>query len=456
MKRKIFALACALSAILATNGLADDLRQPLSVRPITFNYDYYLQDEAPAAAPAAAPSVQEAITETPAAPTYNAAPMVSAGCATGCATPACNAGCGPVACDSGCGGGCSSCCDSGCGLDLGGDWCCLGDAWTISDKLLCDCSPWSVGGWFQTGYHTENTGLFNSRPDDFQLHQAWMYAERAITAECGVDWGFRADFMYGTDSQDTQAFGNEPNAAGDLGWDNEWDNGNDYGFALPQLYAEFGNTDFSVKVGHFYTIIGWEVVTAPDNFFYSHAITMYNSEPFTHTGILATKSVGDNATVWAGWTLGWDTGFDQFGDGSNFLGGVSYAFSDSVTGIYATTIGDFGARGSDGYMHSFILDVAVTDNLQYIFQNDVLRVDSTGEDIFDINQYFIYSINDCLAVGQRIEWWKLDGTSFYEATTGVNIRPHANVILRPEIRTDWVPALDVSQTGFGIDAIFTF
>ena len=57
-----------------------------------------------------------------------------------------------------------------------------------------------------------------------------------------------------------------------------------YAWALPQAYAELADCDVSVKLGHFYTPVGYEVVTSPDNFFYSHAFTMYNSEPFTHTG----------------------------------------------------------------------------------------------------------------------------------------------------------------------------
>ena len=77
------------------------------------------------------------------------------------------------------------------------------------------------------------------------------------------------------------------------GWDADpaWDRNGGYGWAIPQLYAEVGYGDFSVKMGHFYTLVGYEVVTAPDNFFYSHALTMFNSEPFTHTGVLATFGV---------------------------------------------------------------------------------------------------------------------------------------------------------------------
>ena len=47
--------------------------------------------------------------------------------------------------------------------------------------------------------------------------------------------------------------------------------------ALPQAYLEayvpVGN-GLNLKVGHFYTPIGYETVPAPDNFFYTHAYTM--------------------------------------------------------------------------------------------------------------------------------------------------------------------------------------
>jgi hypothetical protein len=229
------------------------------------------------------------------------------------------------------------------------------------------------------------------------------------------------------------------------------------------LYAEVGRGDFSVKVGHFYTLVGYEVVTAPDNFFYSHAFTMYNSEPFTHTGAIATYAVSDNLEVYGGWTLGWDTGFDQFGNGSNFLGGFSATLTDDVTLTYITTIGDFGWRGEDGYMQSVVVDTTLTENLNYVFQSDFLRVDSTGEDNVGINQYLFYTVNDCLALGSRVEWWKTDpltaglgSQSVYGATFGANIRPHANFVVRPEIRQQWSPAQDFDDTIFGIDVIATY
>lgn len=352
------------------------------------------------------------------------------------------------------------CCDLGCGDGCGLGSCdtCMfndGNPWTLQDALLSECSPISIGGWVQAGYHSGDTGLFNSNPDRVNLHQTWLYAEKVADGSCGVDWGFRADLMYGTDADDTQAFGNNP---GEWDFANGWDRGGGYGWAMPQLYGEIASGDLSVKVGHFYTLLGYEVVTAPDNFFYSHAMTMYNSEAFTHTGALATYGVSDNLEVYAGWTLGWDTGFDQNNQGNSFLGGFSYSVTDNLAAIYIVTAGNFGALGRDAYSHSIVLDWAISDKLNYVFQSDLLRVGSTQSETIGVNQYLFYNINDCLALGGRVEWWKSDGVDNEVYTYGLNIKPHANLTIRPEVRhQNNTPSIGVNDdTVFGIDAILTF
>jgi hypothetical protein len=354
-------------------------------------------------------------------------------------------------------GGCLSDCD-------------LGDPWT----LFGEHGAWSAGGWLSTGYHSAALPIFNDRPDEFNLHQAWLWAEKSVDGSNGLDIGGRIDYLYGIDAQNTQAFGKD-----DGHWDNDWDNG-EYGHAIPQLYGEAAYGDMSVKVGHFYTIIGWEVVQATGNFFYSHAYTFNNSEPFTHTGALATYNASDDLTVWGGYSLGWDSGFKDNGDA--FLGGFSLGLTDRLTLIYATTIGTFaddlgggntGVR-ENGYMHSIVADVALTDSLQYVFQSDLLDTDIgvggvsvPGRETFGINQYLIKTINDCWGVGARFEWWNAEAlgagdSDVYALTLGINHRPHANVMIRPEIRWDWDDDQFVGledgdeQTTFGVDTIFTF
>jgi hypothetical protein len=359
------------------------------------------------------------------------------------------------------GSNCDPTCDNGCDSTSTECDCYLFPGeFGLSKLLFCEDSPYSVGGWVQMGYHSRSDGTFNTNPNRVNVHQTWLYAERVADGSEGLDWGFRVDFMYGTDADDTQAFGNNPGR-----WDfqNGWDRGGGYGFALPQLYGEVAMGDLSVKAGHFYTLLGYEVVTAPDNFFYSHAMTMYNSEAFTHTGVLGTYTVNEDVTLYGGWTLGWDTGFDQFDGGSNFLGGASVGLTDDLTVTYILTAGNLGWIG-EGYTHSIVADYAVTEKLNYVFQSDLVRVKNAGVgfNTIGINQYLLYHFNDCFGVGGRGEWWKADGQSVYAITGGVNYKPHRNFIVRPEVKYQWGDAnnaggIPVREGAiFGIDAIVTF
>lgn len=374
------------------------------------------------------------------------------GCADGLFGGACNRLTDRL-CGEGCGAGGCGLLGGGCGA---GSWLensCIGGLFGEHDNGI------TLGGWTQYGYHNRD-GLirFNTHPDRVNLHQGYLYLEKVADGSECPDWGFRFDAVYGVDGADTQAFGNNPGR-----WD--YQNGFDHGqfaWALPQAYVEYASGQWNVKAGHFYTLVGYEVVTAPDNFFYSHAFTMFNSEPFTHTGVIASYEASDDLTLYGGWTLGWDTGFDQFGNGNNFLGGASVSVSDDATLTYITTIGDFGARGQ-GYSHSIVLDVSLTDDLNYVFQSDLVDTNGTfnlfGTNFDDqqigINQYMLYTINDQWAAGVRYEWWAVDGTSVNDVTIGLNFKPMDNVVVRPEFRHDWCPAADYSRSFFGVDAILT-
>ncbi len=390
--------------------------------------------------------------------------------ACGCDGP-CDGGCamgGSCGCDNGCAGGL---CDHGC---LCGD-CDLGDPFT----LFGTCGNFKMGGWVQLGYTDKALPLFNTYNDHLQLQQAWLYAEKTLDTSSGFDIGGRIDYIYGTDGPNTQAFGTTPR-----GWDNHWDHGGQYGSAIPQLYVEAGYGDLSIKAGHFYTIIGYEVVGAPDNFFYSHAYTFNNSEPFTHTGALATYHASEDVTLWGGYVLGWDSGFDDNGDA--WLGGLSLGLTDDLTLTYASVAGRFSEAWSlgveQGYMQSIVADFAVTDKLNYVFQTDYLDTENatgaTARDTVGINQYLLKTVSDCLSYGARFEWYRNKGiytnpgvaSNIYDLTLGLNYKPHANVVIRPEIRWDWVENTtaiaaagnsvlennDNRQTTFGIDTIFLY
>ena len=325
-------------------------------------------------------------------------------------------------------------------------------------------SPWddvTYGGWLQAGAHSYNTGMFNNKNDDsVNLHQAWLFIDKEASGENGVGWGFHMDFVSGVDGPDTQAFFGEDDA-----WDNSWDEGDFYGHAIPQLYGQVAVGDASVKFGHFYTIMGYEVVQAPDNFFFSHAFTMFNSEPFTHTGVLGEYALGD-VTLYGGWTRGWDSGFGtSVPDGNNFLGGISVGLGDVGAVIYTTTAGRLGAGGlSTGYSHSIVVDLNVTDRLNYVFQSDYVDNPAANES-HGVNNYLLFALNEKVSIGARVEWWNTNvgpvASDIFSVTSGVKIQAADRIIVRPEIRWDQdddsaiIPSGE-DGVGVGMDVILTF
>jgi hypothetical protein len=76
-----------------------------------------------------------------------------------------------------------------------------------------------------------------------------------------------------------------------------------YGIALPQAYLEAYvpmGRGLNIKVGHFYTPLGYETVPAPDNFFYTRGYILNSGEPFTHTGFLGSHTINRNWQIQGG------------------------------------------------------------------------------------------------------------------------------------------------------------
>ncbi len=377
------------------------------------------------------------------------------------------------------GDSCGSCGNDSCGgcglnLNLGSRLgCCdLGEPWSAWDQIACD-SCIDVGMWTQLGYHDEGNGLYNDNPDGLKLQQQYLYVEKkAHGGSCCWDWGFRVDVMYGTDGNQMQSFGNDPG---------EWDfmHGYDHGiyaWALPQFYAELAYNNLNLIMGHFYSPAGYERATAPDNFFYSHSMGHTLTSPRTYTGVMATFQYTDCIELIGGYSSGWDVGFNQFAGGNNFFGGFAIDVSESLTFTYIVSGGDFGERSRDdekSYEHNIVIDLDICNDWNYVLESTALRIEEQGEDNVSIANYLFYNYSDCLAFGVRAEWWKgdavtnytyggriptiVDGThSYYEAAFGVNYRPIANLVIRPEIRQDWSPSNNYDESIFAVDFIATY
>lgn len=349
----------------------------------------------------------------------------------------------------------------------------LGEPWTLS-SLFGDEPCATLGGWFQGGYHNRKDGTFNTYPHHFQLQQGWLYLDRPADGSNGLGFGGRVDLVYGTDAGNTQSFGNTP---GVFDYSDAFNRGDEilqssYGWAIPQLFAEAAYGDWKVRAGHYFTFHGYEVVPATGNFFYSHSFTMNYSEAFTHTGVHSTYTGIENVELYVGWCLGWDTGFDQFDGGNAFHGGFKVSPVEDIAFVYVTSVGNLGWVGQ-GYAHSVVIDFTLTEKLHYITQSDFIHTsdsDVIGKDYDTIgwNNFLIYWASDRVGLGGRAEWWKAQGVSYYQLTAGMNFKPMANMVIRPEIRYQWSPAAEgpaavnpmaIPSLGdgiFGVDAILTF
>ena len=358
-----------------------------------------------------------------------------------------------------------------------------------------------IGAWINVGVSTNfnnSPGNFNGpvtfgdRTGELQLNQTYFYIQREVAGE-GDDWdvGFRGDFMFGTDALFTQAYG-APNGHWDL---NLW-NERFLGTAIPQayleVYAPFGN-GITAKIGHFYTIIGYEVVTAPDNFFYSHAYTMQYGEPFTHTGVLFSYNINDEFSFTGGGVTGsqfggWDGAFDTNMDTWAFLGGLTYKNTDWGTTLAATgTAGDASNSNPNNVsMYSLVAQQDITEDLHFVMQHDhgfadQAAIDASGKaqnaTWYGINSYLFYDMTETLGIGIRGEWFRDDEgirvfspgrtlglidpvymangqptglnkpASYYEVTLGLNWKPLQWVMVRPNIRYDWSDSANAFNNG---------
>ena len=346
------------------------------------------------------------------------------------------------------------------------------------------CLPdWlNLGGWIAGGWTVNGDGNFsgngnapygyNNVSDGVVLNQLWFYGEKELDEETeGFDWGFRVDYLFGTDGPDNQAFG-------DQSWDFGWNSGRDYGSAIPQLYGDLKYADWSVRLGYFFTPLGYENVPQPLNFFYSHSFTFYYSEPNTHSGFLASYTINDCVTAHGGWTAGMDGSFENTLNASTFLGGLDFQLADDTSLSWMLLAGDWGdgsgrepgnplATNGDIYLNHIILEHRFSERLEYAFHHD-LGINSNlpggaNDRWYAIVNYLYYQISDAWQAGTRAEWFRDDngvriGESgdYYEISLGLNWNGCEKLLVRNELRWDWARGAGLPFDDGTKDEFFTY
>lgn len=350
-------------------------------------------------------------------------------------------------------------------------------SWTGLQKYGVNLGGWATGG---INYNTHAPGdrsngpvSMTDRAGEFHLYQLNLFIEKTVTQSSTWDMGGRFDFMFGTDSRYTQAAGH---------WDMGLISQKDlrfYDIALPQAYVEvyapIGN-GLSGKFGHFYTIIGYESVPSPPNFFSSHTYS-FKSSPFTTTGALFNYALNEQWSLNLGAVTGGDNFDRDFGAWSH-MSGLTWSNADTgTTASFSVLQGDvYEDQRSELLYYSAI----VQQNLgkwHYVLQHDKgtqqnALAQGQNADWYSIVQYLTYDMDDQLGIGLRGEWFRDQNgfrysageASYYAMTLGLNWKPKGWLMIRPEVRYDWSEAQtapfdnehQTDQILLGLDAVIQF
>lgn len=394
--------------------------------------------------------------------------------------------------------------------------CCnLGQEWRIFQNECLDARNITVNGFLAWNPFTWNTSspadrfngpvAWTDRSNEPSMNQLYLFAEKATdTGGCGWDYGWRVDFLYGSDARftttqhlETRGYFQDP----------KWSTQRFYGPALPQTYFEVAYNDLKVKVGHYYAPVGYEVVPTTGNFFPNLPYTFQYGEPFTFTGVQATWQATEEVAIGGGLQQGWDNldpgGNPNTGFNLTYVENFSDGASLAITGV-AGNEPTLAFGNQPRYLQTNVYSrplVNISERLNYVAQSDFGyqqngALDGSTALWYGLNQYLFYKVSDCMSYGIRAEWFRdQEGTrvggylgdtpsgaprglptdrfgyagSFYEITIGANWKYSANTVIRPYVRFDWFsgssPAANLrpfddgtgnSQTLIGGDIVTVF
>ena len=258
---------------------------------------------------------------------------------------------------------------------------------SVAGQLLSD-NGIKVYGWIGMNYSGSSARrsnlpvTFNDRANYYQLNQNYLIFEKAIdTTKKEVQFGFQTDYILpGTDSRFTIARGllDQQLRSGP--------NGTATGYPI-DLFQAFGTVFLpnvgaggtTVKLGKFASIIGYDVVQAAQAFSVSKSY-LFQYNPFTHTGFLATTQLSDDWSVSNGGVVGNDNFFDS-SDRATYLGQIRWAPpKGDTTAQLSVSATNPKYDTAEAYPHfnayNFILTHQFNEKFQYVFDGTFSHQDN--------------------------------------------------------------------------------
>lgn len=320
--------------------------------------------------------------------------------------------------------------------------------------------------------------LFDDHANQFQLNQTLFTANKPLDPKnSDYQWGFKAQFMVGSDARYTQFLGElnrvDPNNRIQL----------DVVEANVLAHVPWltdGGMDW--KIGQYPTPLGYETIDPSTNPFYSHSYIFNFGLPFKHTGALAVTHVNDVLDIYAGVDTGTNTTFGPLGDNNGAIGGIG-GFNLTLLGGNLTILAltHFGpeqatrllspigvnANGQWRTYNDLVVTWKASDALTLVTEANLIRdaYGTVGKPVngMGLAQYASYTLNDTLTLNGRAEYWRDDNNFFVASyssnngailvqqgfpTTGVHAAPGSNTTYgEMTIGVTWKPALPEPVTG---------
>jgi hypothetical protein len=324
---------------------------------------------------------------------------------------------------------------------------------------------------------------FDTKAQSLQFDAVDLNVTRATDGTKAFDVGFTLEQMYGWDSAYIHSNGltivTPSKTASDVpgaGSTATIHPKAQYDLTQANFVLSFGKVGngLSIEGGKFDTLVGYEVIDAPSNPFFSHSY-IFAEEPYTQTGLVGTYNLTDPSgptpfTVTAGFTRGWDQATKDSNGSLDYTGQLKY----TVTGKYSVLLniitGDETASGpADGWRT--VIDANGTYNVSdqltlgfngmYAWQAQAKYggVGAGTGSWYGAAVYAGYKVCDQATINARAEWFDdQDGSAptqlaigpnaftanqFYEVTLGVTVHPLpadkylSGLAIRPEGRFDY-------------------
>jgi Putative beta-barrel porin-2, OmpL-like. bbp2 len=270
-----------------------------------------------------------------------------------------------------------------------------------------------VYGWVESGVTAnpddpatrQNFGhLFTDRPNELLLNQAVITAERTLGASSDeFDWGFKAQFLYGSDARYIHAVGLFDNTQHEIVQP-------DLVEAWILLHLPIPNTagGLDIKGGKFVTLEGAETIDPRANVFYSHSYIFNFGIPLNHTGVLLTLHPVKGLDFYAGATRGVNTSMSDNNSSLGFHGGIAITLLDGkLTALATTHIGAENTHDNhnERYLNDLVITWKATDKWTAIFEANFAADESVPglAKAYGVAAYLTYAVNDWLTLGIREE-----------------------------------------------------